>query len=185
MSFSCAALGWLWHRAGLVGFFWFLLVVVEEDTELSCVAGLLRWSDAAAEEEEGAGADLRGDRMGATWTQVRLGSELWALRADGLSSAGESVEARLESVEARVESEAAEELRLVLLSSSELTRGDLRSTGDGVGESVPVQLSLRFLTGMCDWSLCLCGGVKPAVSCSESAGDVATLEAAETGDVWI
>lgn len=32
----------------------------------------------------------------------------------------------------------------VLFSSSALTRGDLRSTGEGVGESVPVQLSLRF-----------------------------------------
>lgn len=71
LSFSFAALGWLWHRAGLVVFFWFLLVVVEE-TELSCVAGLFRWVDGAvgvgcltllpATE----GADLRGDRIGAT-----------------------------------------------------------------------------------------------------------------------
>lgn len=88
-----------------------------------------------------------------------------------------------ESVELWFDSEAAATLCDVFLSSSELIRGDLRSTGDGVGESVPVQLSLRFLTGICDWSLCLCSGVKPAVSCSDSAGDVATLEAAETGKV--
>lgn len=83
----------------------------------------------------------------------------------------------------RLVSEAADELCFRFLSSSELIRGDLRSTGDGMGESVPVQLSLRFFTGICDWSLFLCGGVKPAVSCSESAGDVATLEAVETGKV--
>lgn len=37
------------------------------------------------------------------------------------------------------------------------------------------------LTGMCNWSLCLCGGVELKVSWRERAGDEATLEAAETG----
>lgn len=42
---------------------------------------------------------------------------------------------------------------------------------------------LFTLTGICNWSLCLCGGVNPAMLCRECEGDAATLEAAEAGKV--
>lgn len=162
----CTRTGWLWHW---IGFFWFLgrSEGVVDETELSCVAGLLSPFGAmrfltlsSLSVASCVGQAFRGDEMGATCTHVSLGSELWAaLYIDRASDSsllqsfpfacllhttsgkywfasharsGEEGEWSLSS------------RRCFNLLSCAPTRGHLVGTGDGVGESVPVQLSLRF-----------------------------------------
>lgn len=172
-SLCCPATGWLWHRIGFFRFLGCLWGVVEE-TELSWVAGLpcllggsaavLGWFSLLPADRFPAweGQAFRGDRMGATWTHVRFGSELWpALYFERASSSSVLLSFPFvswfswlfpaTSGETWFASDASDRGRpwlsswpsLALFSSGPM-RGHLRSTGEGVGESVPVQLSRRF-----------------------------------------
>lgn len=172
-SLCCPATGWLWHRIGFFRFLGCLWGVVEE-TALSWVAGLpclldgsaavLGWFSLLPADRfpTWEGQAFRGDRMGATWTHVRFGSELWpALYFERASSSSVLLSFPFvswfiwlfpaTSGETWFASDASDRGRpwlsswpsLALFSSGPM-RGDLRSTGEGVGESVPVQLSRRF-----------------------------------------
>ena len=103
------------------------------------------------------GQAVEGDRMGATWTHVRLGPEDWpVLQVDGspfflLSfPLGCSTWSPSASSGVGEGSDRGSKGRLsawcVFLSASSLvvTRGRLTATGEGEGDSVSVQLSLRF-----------------------------------------
>lgn len=129
--------------------------------ELSCVAGLNLMLAVRASCERQV---FRGDRMGATWTHVRLGLELWpawyfdtftgSLPSPSFPSFLSSVSWLLLAACAKLwfasaasdgEEEGPPSLQSdFTLFSPVLIWEDLRGTGEGVGESVPVQLSLRF-----------------------------------------
>lgn len=153
-----------------------------EEIELSCVAGLPRltggrtavtcWFSLLPSCE---GQAFRGDRMGATWTHVRLGSELWpALYCDSLPCSSLSLSFPFVSTFSRLLPATSGEFWFASVAnvggrearslsspsgftpfSSALMRGHFRSTGEGAGESVPVQLSLRFWKVsrrvICEW----------------------------------
>lgn len=167
---SPAAMGWLWH---CVGFFWFLgfLEGVVDEMEQSCIAGLpllaavrtisptLSVFMASCEMHV-----FRGDGMGATCTHVSLGSELcvalyferWSSSSPSLSFPFvplfswllQTTSGKLGFVSEASSGEAADwspsSWVCFFLLSSPPVRRHLIGTGEGVGESVSVQLSLRF-----------------------------------------
>lgn len=177
-SLCFPATGWLWHRTGFFRFLGTLYGVVEE-IELSWVAGLpcllggstalkgwFSWRPASIV-PSCEGQAFRGERMGATWTHVRFGSELWpVLYFDSMPSSLASPSfpfvssfswfLSVSDAEDRGGWMSLSSWSCLALFSSELMRGHLTNTGEGMGESVLVQLSLRFYKmntrGICIWS---------------------------------